>query len=171
MTLKPGKCDEILQVEEMENETTDTALKTPAEFDGTDENGEQNPSQHDKQIDIEVENHGQRRKLIIALTWPALAEDFLTSLMNMFDMLKIIAVANPISNARFVYVSALRGAGDARFMAIITFVDALLVRPLVSILLINFLNMGLSGAWIALLSDGVICFIISMIRYRKGKWP
>jgi Na+-driven multidrug efflux pump len=86
------------------------------------------------------------------------------------DMLKIIALANPISNARFVYVSALRGAGDARFMAIITFVGVLLVRPLVSILLINMFDMGLTGAWIALVSDGIICYAISMLRYRGGKW-
>ena len=86
------------------------------------------------------------------------------------DMLKIIAVVNPVSNARFVYVSALRGAGDARFMAVITFVGVLLARPLISIILINSFGMGLSGAWIALVSDGIICYVISMIRYRGGQW-
>jgi putative MATE family efflux protein len=86
------------------------------------------------------------------------------------DMLKIIALANPLSNARFVYVSALRGAGDSKFMAAITFVGALLARPLISLLLINAFGMGLTGAWIALVSDGLICFVISTMRYRGGKW-
>ena len=86
------------------------------------------------------------------------------------DMLKIIALSNPISNARFVYVSALRGAGDARYMAIIAFIGVLLVRPLVSILLVNYFNMGLSGVWIALVSDSLLCFVLALIRYKRGKW-
>ena len=86
------------------------------------------------------------------------------------NMLKIIAVSNPVSNARFVYISALRGAGDARFMAVITFIGVLLVRPLVALLLINIFDMGLTGVWIALVSDGVICFSIALMRYRRGKW-
>ena len=45
--------------------------------------------QADKQIDIEVESKSQRRKLIVALTWPSLAENFLTSLMSMVDMMMV----------------------------------------------------------------------------------
>lgn len=86
------------------------------------------------------------------------------------NMLKIIAVSNPVSNARFVYVSALRGAGDARYMAVITFVGVLLIRPLMSLLLINVFHMGLAGVWIALVSDSMICFLLAMMRYRAGKW-
>jgi len=86
------------------------------------------------------------------------------------DMLKIIAVSNPLSNARFVYISALRGAGDARYMAVITFVGVLLVRPLLSLFLTSAFDMGLSGIWIALVSDGVICYVMSLLRYRAGKW-
>ncbi|MDR2515606.1 MAG: MATE family efflux transporter [Christensenellaceae bacterium] len=86
-------------------------------------------------------------------------------------MLQIIAVANPISNARFVYISALRGAGDSRFAAVITFVGVLLVRPLISAALVFYpLQIGLAGVWIALVSDGVICYILSLWRYRQGKW-
>ena len=86
------------------------------------------------------------------------------------DMLKIVAISNPISNARFVYVSALRGAGDARYMAVVTFIGVLLIRPLVSLLLVNVFGMGLSGVWIALVSDSVICYVITLLRYRGEKW-
>ena len=86
------------------------------------------------------------------------------------DMLKIIALSNPISNARFVYVSALRGAGDARYMAVITFIGILLVRPVVSLILVNVFDMGLSGVWIALVSDSLLCFVLSLVRYKGGKW-
>ena len=86
------------------------------------------------------------------------------------DMLKIIAVVNPIMNARFLYASALRGAGDAKSIAIVTFIGVLLVRPIVGILLVNVAGIGLTGVWIALSSDFVISFIAIWFRYRKGKW-
>jgi Na+-driven multidrug efflux pump len=88
-------------------------------------------------------------------------------------MLKIIAIANPISNARFVYVSALRGAGDSRFAAVITFIGVLLIRPTVSlILVVPYLpfQIGLAGVWIALCSDGFVCYALSRYRFKQGKW-
>jgi putative MATE family efflux protein len=89
------------------------------------------------------------------------------------NMLKIIAVANPISNARFVYTAALRGAGDSRFAAVITFVGVLLIRPLVSLILVAPqlpFRIGLAGIWVALGLDGLACFALSRFRFRQGKW-
>jgi len=85
-------------------------------------------------------------------------------------VLKIIALVNIISNARFVYNSALRGAGDAAFTAKTTFLGILICRPVVAYVLVNFFNMGLAGVWIALSSDAVICFILAYIRWKNGKW-
>ena len=86
------------------------------------------------------------------------------------DMVKIIAIVNPIMNARFIYASALRGAGDSKSAAIVTFIGVLLVRPLVALLLVNVIGMGLTGIWIALSSDFIISCAVIAIRYRKGKW-
>jgi putative MATE family efflux protein len=89
------------------------------------------------------------------------------------NMLKIIAVANPISNARFVYISALRGAGDSRFAAVITFVGVLVIRPIISVILIAPqlpFHLGLAGVWIALCSDGLACYALSRFRFKQGKW-
>jgi len=89
------------------------------------------------------------------------------------NMLKIIAVVNPISNARFVYLAALRGAGDSRFAAVATFVGVLVIRPVISLLLIAPqlpFRFGLAGVWIALSSDGVVCYFLSRWRFLKGKW-
>ena len=88
-------------------------------------------------------------------------------------MLRVIAIVNPVSNARFVYVSALRGAGDSRYAAFITFIGVILIRPLISYALIStFLpfQIGLLGIWIGLSSDSVICFLLSWRRYARGKW-
>ena len=86
------------------------------------------------------------------------------------DMLKIIAIVNPVMNARFIYASALRGAGDAKSVALVTFIGVLLVRPLVALLLVNLLDWGLTGVWIALSSDFTISCVVIWFRYRKGKW-
>lgn len=86
------------------------------------------------------------------------------------QMLRIIAIANPISNARFVYNSALRGAGDSRFTAIITFVGILLARPLVALLLVYVFDYGLTGVWIALIADAVVCYVLAKYRWGTDKW-
>ena len=89
------------------------------------------------------------------------------------NMLKIIALVNPVSNARFVYVASLRGAGDSRFAAVITFIGVLLVRPIISFILVfpPFpFQLGLAGVWVALSSDAVVCYFLSRMRFLRGKW-
>jgi putative MATE family efflux protein len=88
-------------------------------------------------------------------------------------MLRIIALMNPFSNGRLVYQAALRGAGDSRYVAIITFIGVLLMRPLVSIILIAPqlpFHLGLAGVWIALSSDGVVCYLLARHRFLGKKW-
>jgi len=86
------------------------------------------------------------------------------------DMLKIIAIFNPIFNARFIYVSALRGAGDAKFLAVVSFCGLLVVRPVFGMILVNVFHLGLSGIWYALSSDFVISLVITWFRYKRDKW-
>ena len=86
------------------------------------------------------------------------------------QMLLIIALANPLSNGRFIYTAALRGAGDAKFSAILTLVGIMLLRPIVSIVMINFFHTGLTGLWISLVSDAVVGFLLASLRWRGGKW-
>jgi len=86
-------------------------------------------------------------------------------------MLIIVAIANPLSNARFVYVSALRGAGDSRYPAFMSFIGVMLIRPIVSTLLcIAPFHIGLAGVWVAMVSDGITIYFLSRARFRAGKW-
>ncbi len=85
-------------------------------------------------------------------------------------VLRIIAVANPLSNTRFVYNSALRGAGDARFTAVSTFLGIVVVRPLVAVTLVFGLKMDLIGVWIALVSDAMLCYALAKWRWKTGRW-
>lgn len=85
-------------------------------------------------------------------------------------VLKIIAVANPLSNTRFVYNAALRGAGDARFTAISTFLGIVVIRPLIAFLLVFVIKLDLIGVWIALISDALLCYGLAKWRWKSGKW-
>ena len=85
-------------------------------------------------------------------------------------VLKIVALSNVISNSRFVYNSALRGAGDSRFTAVSTFLGILLARPLVASLLVYVFHLGLTGVWIALISDAVLCYVLAFFRWKNGRW-
>ena len=85
-------------------------------------------------------------------------------------VLKIIAVANPLSNTRFVYNAALRGAGDARFTAISTFLGIVVIRPLIAFLLVFVIKLDLIGIWIALISDALLCYGLAKWRWKSGKW-
>ena len=86
------------------------------------------------------------------------------------SVLQIVALSNPLSNARFVYNSALRGAGDSKYTARITFVGILLTRPLVAILTVYVFHLDLTGVWLALVSDALVCYFLARRRWFTGKW-
>jgi putative MATE family efflux protein len=88
-------------------------------------------------------------------------------------MLRIIAIANPISNARFVNIGALRGAGDSKSGMFISFFGVLLLRPVIGFALIAPtlpFRMGLTGLWLAIDLDFLVSYLLSEWRYRQGKW-
>ncbi len=86
------------------------------------------------------------------------------------SLLRIVALTNPLSNARFVYNNALRGAGDSRFTAVSTLAGVLIARPLLAAVLVYGCGLGLTGVWLALVSDAVICCALGSWRWRSPKW-
>lgn len=85
-------------------------------------------------------------------------------------ILMFVAVMQPLQSSQFIIAGALRGAGDTRATAVITFITVLLVRPLSAILLINVFHWGLEGAWVAMVLDQVLRSILVLLRYQGGKW-
>ena len=85
-------------------------------------------------------------------------------------ILKIMAFTQPFQTSQFILAGGLRGAGDTRATAIITFLTVLLVRPGVALLLIKVFDMGLIGAWIAMVCDQVLRTTLVFVRYQSGKW-
>lgn len=86
------------------------------------------------------------------------------------QILKIVALVQPFQSSQFILAGALRGAGDTRATAVITFLTVLLVRPGLALLAIYKFDWGLLGAWIALVVDQVLRSILVLIRYNSGKW-
>jgi len=85
-------------------------------------------------------------------------------------ILKLVAFTQPFQSSQFIVAGGLRGAGDTRATAVITFVTMLLIRPGVALILIKLFDMGLLGAWIAMVCDQIVRTMLVFARYQSGKW-
>ena len=85
-------------------------------------------------------------------------------------ILLMIAVMQPLQSSQFIIAGGLRGAGDTRATAVITFITVLLIRPGVAILMINVFHWGLEGAWVAMVLDQLVRSTLVLARYHSGKW-
>lgn len=82
----------------------------------------------------------------------------------------IMAFIQPFQSSQFIVAGALRGAGDTKATAVITFLTVLLVRPGIAIFSIHVLHMGLIGAWVAMVADQILRTILVLHRFYSGKW-
>lgn len=86
------------------------------------------------------------------------------------EIMFLIALSQPVQADQFIISGGLRGTGDTKTTAVITLVTVLGFRSLIAILLINVLDLGLWGAWIALVVDQVIRTVLVALRFRSGAW-
>lgn len=86
------------------------------------------------------------------------------------QILKLVALIQPFESSQFIIAGALRGAGDTRATAIITFITILLLRPGLAIFSIQVLEWGLIGAWIAIAADQLVRSLLVLLRFNSGKW-
>ncbi len=84
--------------------------------------------------------------------------------------LRIIALVQPVMGATFVMMGSLRGAGDTRFVMLVTMLGIWIGRLGTAYLLVKGLDMGLAGAWIAMAVDHIIRGSISSLRFHQGGW-
>jgi putative MATE family efflux protein len=82
----------------------------------------------------------------------------------------LIAVSSPFQLAQVVFSGSLRGAGDTKFVAAISFVCIVFIRPALTWAFCYPLGFGLTGAWIALIIDQAIRLCLSFMRFTQGKW-
>ncbi len=86
------------------------------------------------------------------------------------QILMLVALTQPFQSSQFILAGALRGAGDTRSTAFITFITVLLVRPGLALIMVNVFHWGLWGAWIALVADQLLRSLLVLLRYNSGKW-
>jgi len=87
-----------------------------------------------------------------------------------FQVVRIIAVVQPLLGTGFVMSGALRGAGDTRFPMISTSLGTWIFRIPVTYVLITFLSGGLVGAWLAMAGDVAVRSVLTYTRFRSGSW-
>lgn len=81
----------------------------------------------------------------------------------------IVALLQPFQSSQFIVAGGLRGAGDTKTTAMITFITVLLVRPIAAMILVG-AGLGLYGAWFALGADQILRTALVFARYKSGKW-
>ena len=84
------------------------------------------------------------------------------------QIMLVIAVISVLQMSQIVISGSLRGAGDARYVAIVAIFTAGMLRPGAAFLLA--MPFGLVGVWVGFLSDQLIRLIMNYSRFSKGKW-
>jgi len=93
------------------------------------------------------------------------------AILNYGDhIMKIIAVIVILQIAQVIFSGCLRGAGDTKAVALISLISVAIIRPLAGWIFVYPLEMGLVGAWIGLLIDQFMRFILTLTRFGSGKW-
>ena len=82
----------------------------------------------------------------------------------------IVAIVTFFQTTQTVFLGCLRGAGDTKFVAKISFVSIGIIRPIVAWIFVNPLNLGLIGAWFSLAMDQIIRCLLGRKRFNSGKW-
>ena len=86
------------------------------------------------------------------------------------NIMLMISVILLFQIQQVMFGGTLRGAGDTRFMAVVSLLTIGTLRPGITFVLVYFTPLGLYGAWIAVLTDQIIRAFFAGIRFYRGKW-
>ncbi len=89
---------------------------------------------------------------------------------NAVRALRIIALIQPFQASQLTLSGAMRGAGDTVWTLVSTTVGVLILRTSLSIWFVNVLQLGISGAWLAVLFDQLVRWTIIYLRFRTDRW-
>lgn len=77
------------------------------------------------------------------------------------------AILYPLS---FAVPSALRGAGDTRFVMVVASLSMFLFRIGAAYIFVHTFKLGVMGTWVAMVSDWVVRTVIFAVRFKNEKW-
>jgi len=86
------------------------------------------------------------------------------------SIMRVIAVIVVLQISQVIFSGCLRGAGDTKAVALISLVSVTFIRPFCGWLFVYPLQAGLLGAWLGILADQFMRFILTFTRYHSGKW-
>ena len=86
------------------------------------------------------------------------------------SVLRIEAFAQPFFAMQMVAAGALRGAGDTKTPFMYTIIGMWGIRVVTAVLLIKVFNLGLMGAWIAMVANIVVSGSLMLIRFLRKRW-
>lgn len=85
-------------------------------------------------------------------------------------LIVILSVIILFQIVQVIVVGALRGAGDVKFVATLSLVSVSIVRPALTYVFAYGLGFGLTGAWMSVLVDQIMRFVISQLRFNSATW-
>jgi putative MATE family efflux protein len=85
-------------------------------------------------------------------------------------ILRLAAFAQPAMAFYSITAGALRGAGDTRYPLYITFAGMWTLRIGLAYFLVQSLELGLVGVWLAVNADQWLRAFLVLIRFRGGRW-
>lgn len=85
-------------------------------------------------------------------------------------LIVILSVIILFQIVQVIVVGALRGAGDVKFVATLSLVSVSIVRPALTYVFVYGLGFGLTGAWMSVLVDQIMRFVISQVRFNSATW-
>jgi len=86
------------------------------------------------------------------------------------EMLRIIAVSEPIFAVFIVMEGLFNGLGDTKVPFVYSSLSMWLVRVLFTYIFVCRMHYGLAAAWICMVADNVIRCILLVLRYYHGRW-
>lgn len=86
---------------------------------------------------------------------------------NLFIVLSMLLY---FQMSQVITIGSLRGAGDVRFVAGLSMVSIMLVRPGLTQIFAYNLGYGIIGAWVGTFMDQLVRWSVSLLRYNSGKW-
>lgn len=123
----------------------------------------------------------QRIGLMISLGLALLIIVFRGAIMSLFsidplvlslgeNILIILAICVVFQISQVITIGSLRGAGDVKYVAMLSMVSVTFMRPIFTYLLAYGLGMGLYGAWFSVILDQGVRFIVGRARFQKAEW-
>jgi putative MATE family efflux protein len=84
--------------------------------------------------------------------------------------LTILAFIAPAQISQVIYSGGVRGAGDTKFAAYSSLISIAVLRPIFTYLLCYVFDLGVVGAWFAIMVDQYTRLILMFFRFSGGKW-